>query len=120
VRDFGASEADTFWFTYTYVPGEDIRAWSAQAGSRELFHAARQLCDVLAFLHARGILHLDVKPSNIIVTVSAEGPRAKLIDFGVVRRFDDAQAAHILGTLPYVAPEVLRRPGFIDRMRFSA
>jgi DNA-binding NtrC family response regulator/tetratricopeptide (TPR) repeat protein len=108
VRDFGAGEPDSFWFTYPYVPGDDIFTWSARANPRELYRVARELCEVLTFLHARGVLHLDVKPSNIIVTAGPDGPRPKLIDFGIVRRFEDDDANTLLGTLPYVAPEILR------------
>ncbi len=108
VKDFGASAPDFFWFTYAYVPGEDIFTWSAHARPDELLRVARELCEVLTFLHARGVLHLDVKPSNIIVTSAPEGPRPTLIDFGIVRRFDEDDARAPLGSLPYLAPEVLR------------
>lgn len=68
----------------------------------------RQLAEVLVFLHQRGIVHRDVKPANGIWT--REG-RLVLIDFGLVRREGTqtlTRTGATLGTLPYLAPELLR------------
>ena len=61
-----------------------------------------RLADALAALHEKGVLHGDVKPSNIGFT--AEGA-PKLLDFGLAHAVDDA--ALVGGTLPYLSPEVL-------------
>ena len=61
-----------------------------------------RLADALAALHEKGVLHGDVKPSNIGFT--AEGS-PKLLDFGLAHAVDDA--ATVGGTLPYLSPEVL-------------
>ena len=58
--------------------------------------------DALAALHEKGVLHGDIKPSNIGFT--AEGS-PKLLDFGMAHAVDDA--ALVGGTLPYLSPEVL-------------
>ncbi len=108
VHDFGVTSSEVMWFTYGYVPGEDIVSWSARAPAGELCRLARELCDVLTFIHSRGILHLDIKPSNVIVTPARGSPRPKLIDFGIVRSIAETEPPAIAGTLPYVAPEVLR------------
>jgi eukaryotic-like serine/threonine-protein kinase len=57
------------------------------------------LCSALGYLHGRGWLHLDLKPSNIIV----EGGRAKLIDMSIARRPGRSRA--IAGTRDYMSPE---------------
>lgn len=62
---------------------------------------AMQVCSALHYLHARGVVHLDVKPSNIIMDTV---PR--LIDFSIARSFADAAALdHTTGTDRYLAPE---------------
>jgi tetratricopeptide (TPR) repeat protein len=63
-----------------------------------------QMCDALAFSHAKGILHCDIKPSNVLLTAKGQ---SKLFDFNLSRqRGVDEQT--IGGTLPYMAPEQVR------------
>lgn len=69
-----------------------------------------QLAEALAFLHARGVIHRDVKPSNVIV---ADG-KAKLLDFGLAlerRRAEEEvlRETRIVGTAAYLAPEYIER-----------
>ena len=69
-----------------------------------------QLAEGLAFLHARGVIHRDVKPSNVIVVDGA----VKLLDFGLAleqrRQGEDvARETRVVGTAAYLAPEYLSR-----------
>jgi tetratricopeptide (TPR) repeat protein len=69
-----------------------------------------QLAEGLAFLHARGVIHRDVKPSNAIVVDGT----VKLLDFGLAleraRQDDDlAREARVVGTAAYLAPEYIER-----------
>jgi serine/threonine protein kinase len=69
-----------------------------------------QLAEGLAFLHARGVIHRDVKPSNAIVTDGA----VKLLDFGLAlehRRAEQelARETRVVGTAAYLAPEYVER-----------
>ena len=63
-----------------------------------------QLCSGLAYAHAAGIIHRDVKPANIILD---EQGTVKILDFGVARIADSGltQSRNIMGTLPYMSPE---------------
>ena len=73
-----------------------------------LCEARAQVCDGLQFIHGRGLLHRDVKPSNILVTPSR---RATLVDFGLLKRMSDDQitdAGRVVGTYRYMSPEQAR------------
>ncbi len=113
VHDFGlipaaGSSPERWFFTYDFVEGQDLYTWSRNQGPEALLRVAEELIDTLRFLHAKGLLHLDIKPSNIIVQSTLKGPRSKLIDFGIVRRFEHLTLLPSLGTLPYMAPELFR------------
>ncbi|MDT8759538.1 protein kinase [Sphingomonas psychrotolerans] len=68
-----------------------------------------QLADALSWAHAQGVVHRDVKPSNILL--SSDGKTAKLLDFGVARVGDAdghlarTQAGQMIGTPRYMSPE---------------
>ena len=67
-----------------------------------------QIAEALDHAHRRGVLHRDVKPSNVMVTPDG---RALLLDFGLARMqgVDDlTRTGSVLGSLPYMAPELVR------------
>lgn len=67
----------------------------------------RQICEGVQFMHSKNILHLDMKPENILC-LSRTGNRIKLIDFGLARKFDPRKKLQVLfGTPEFVAPEVV-------------
>jgi serine/threonine protein kinase len=92
-----------------YVPGLSLHDHVVQEGPVEgpdLLWFAGALAEGLASVHGVGVLHRDVKPSNVLM----EGRTPILIDFGLARVADDPRLTHtgwLLGTPGYLAPEIL-------------
>src|SRR5215212_5691922 len=101
--------APTPYVATRYVPGLSLHDHVPQEGpitGRDLHWFARCLAEGVASVHAVGVLHRDVKPSNVLL----EGRTPILIDFGLARVADDPKLTHtgwLLGTPGYLAPEIL-------------
>ena len=97
-------DADPAWIVMTQVDGPHLSDLVRDYGPVETEQAvalARDVADALAHLHGRGRVHLDVKPSNVVM-----GHRPVLLDLGASRRIDRAAALSAgVGTLTYLAPE---------------
>ena len=92
-----------------YVPGRSLQARvdeDGPLGVEEILRIGLQAAAGLAAAHAQGLVHRDVKPSNILLEDTVE--RAVLTDFGLARAMDDAsltQTGFIAGTPHYMSPE---------------
>ncbi|XP_068921049.1 myosin light chain kinase, smooth muscle isoform X2 [Petaurus breviceps papuanus] len=74
---------------------------------RECIKYMKQISEGVAYIHRQGIVHLDLKPENIMC-VNKTGTRIKLIDFGLARKLENAGSLKVLfGTPEFVAPEVI-------------
>ncbi len=109
VFDYGTLPDQTPYFTMELVEGKALADLPAMP-AEPLTVAIAQICDALAYIHAQGLVHGDLKPANIKLTPAGE---IKLIDYGLMRRSGQA-ADSIRGTPHYLAPEVIRG-GPIDR-----
>jgi serine/threonine-protein kinase len=95
-------------------PLDEVLQTHGRMGYERVLALGIQMADALAYAHVRGIVHRDVKPSNILI--SADGQTAKLLDFGVAR-IGEADAAsgeanllrthtgQMIGTPRYMSPE---------------
>ncbi len=104
VYDIGEVDGHHF-LSMEYVDGENLATLLRRIGrlpGAKALEIARQLCAGLAAAHAQSVLHRDIKPSNVMI--DGHG-RAKLTDFGLAVRGDDAAAGEISGTPAYMAPE---------------
>ena len=84
-----------------------------ELSDRDVVQIGVTLCDALEHAHARGVIHRDVKPSNVICPESPEqgGGVAKLTDFGIALMADGdvlTRTGNVMGTLAYMAPEQAR------------
>lgn len=74
----------------------------------EVKRLMRQILEGVAFLHKSNVVHLDLKPQNILLTSSAPLGDIKIVDFGLSRMVSSHQELReIMGTPEYVAPEIL-------------
>jgi hypothetical protein len=107
-----ARDSRHVYIAYEYVPGRTLRQ-ALRDGALDdgtAVEAAAQICEALAYAHAHGIVHRDVKPSNVLV---ADGDElsVRLLDFGLARMDGEetiTAAGDVPGTLAYIAPERLR------------
>ncbi|KAM3597689.1 uncharacterized protein V6R79_008050 [Siganus canaliculatus] len=75
---------------------------------KDVIRLARQILTGVAFLHRNNVVHLDLKPQNILLTSAKPLGDIRIVDFGLSRRMDDiTEVREILGTPEYVAPEIL-------------
>jgi serine/threonine protein kinase len=104
------SDGDRLWIIMEYVPGRDLQQIISTEGPLTPARTARigrQMLDALSAAHRAGVLHRDVKPSNIIIT---DDGRAVLSDFGIAQIEGDStltQAGQLIGTPAYIAPEIV-------------
>lgn len=101
-----------FYLATRYVEGEDLLRWARRRKRtpREVLEVAAGIAGTLAECHARGIVHRDLSPSNILIR--SDG-RPVLVDFGLGHDRDESlphpsltQTDHVAGKYPYIPPEV--------------
>lgn len=111
--------AGVIWFAMEYVPGPDAERLANREGRPGLpvDRVGRwgvQLLAGLGAAHRAGVVHRDVKPSNLIVSGTAGGELVKLADFGLARAFEASAISGLTltgavgGTPPFMPPEQVR------------
>src|SRR5918995_1752190 len=106
-----AGDQQNVYIAYEYVPGRTLRdrLRAGELDDAAVLEVAAQILDGLAHAHRHGIVHRDVKPTNVLVADSGE-ILVKLLDFGLAQ-FAEAEtltaAGDVPGTLAYISPERL-------------
>ncbi len=111
VLDFATTPGGLAYLVMPLHEGEDLRVLLQQDGPLAWVRARAlvvQLCEALDAVHAQGIVHRDVKPSNCLHVVEAGRERVLLADFGVACRVGGASEHALIGTPEYMAPEQAR------------
>jgi serine/threonine-protein kinase len=98
-----------FYLVTEYIEGVEPRRWVQEqgGGAAAIADLTARIAEAVDHAHAQGVCHRDLKPGNILVDAAGE---PHILDFGLAR-LDVAEAAastsegHILGSLPYMAPE---------------
>jgi eukaryotic-like serine/threonine-protein kinase len=125
VIDHGHLPDGTAYLVMELLPGESLATRLRTRGRltpRELLPIALQMCDALSAVHAAGVVHRDVKPSNILLAVERDAPsgpeRVKLLDFGIARvEWEETRITNTggpLGTPGYMSPEQEMGEGEVD------
>jgi serine/threonine-protein kinase len=99
-------QENVFFIVMEFVPGETLESVVAREGALDLPLALDyicQMCNALDHAHRHGVLHRDLRPSNVIVT---ENGLCKVADFGTSRFLEiAAHGTTVIGSPPYMAPE---------------
>ena len=99
-------QENVFFIVMEFVPGETLEAVIAREGSLDLPRALDftcQVCNAVDHAHHQGVLHRDLRPSNVLVS---ESGMLKVADFGTSRFLEiAAHGTTVIGSPPYMAPE---------------
>ena len=120
ILDFGMHEG-TYYLVMELLSGGSLADWVAQPpAGNTLLRVFDEILSALAFAHARGVVHRDLKPGNVLLTAANDGAiQARLMDFGVAHFRDDSaremeSETNIIGTPAYMSPEQALRAGDVS------
>jgi WD40 repeat protein/serine/threonine protein kinase len=115
VLDVGTTDSGRPYFVMELVPGIPITEFCDQhhLSTHERLELFVQVCHAIQHAHQKGIIHRDVKPSNVLVIRQDDRPVPKVIDFGVAKAIDQrptgrtahTRFAQMIGTPLYMSPE---------------
>lgn len=115
VNDFGATSDGQPYMVMDFVEGTDLGALIKNEGKLKPFEAIKifmQVCDAMEHAHNRGVLHRDLKPTNVMLTNLTGIPEVKIVDFGIAKFMKGAgdsqgltQTGEIFGSPYYMSPE---------------
>jgi len=115
VLDAGATETGRPYFVMELVTGVSITEYCDKnnLSTKDRLALFIQVCNAVQHAHQKGIIHRDIKPTNVMVTRHEGQPIPKVIDFGIAKAINQkltektlfTRYAHIIGTPAYMSPE---------------
>jgi WD40 repeat protein/serine/threonine protein kinase/tetratricopeptide (TPR) repeat protein len=115
VFDAGATDSGRPYFVMELVRGDPVTKYcdAQQLNTRGRLELFQQICNAVQHAHQKGIIHRDIKPNNVLVTVADGRPIPKMIDFGIAKatslRLTDktlfTEHRQLIGTPQYMSPE---------------
>ncbi len=124
--DFGVAQDGTFFLVMELLDGLDLESLCERFGPvppERAVYLLRQVCASLEEAHSHGLVHRDVKPSNIFTCrLGLEVDFVKVLDFGLVKAMGEGDRGATLLTAPdsttgtpaFIAPELVRGDGVVD------
>ena len=110
---YADDQAGLYYYVMEYIDGQDLASlmsYYAEAGElmpiADILRIGRAIAGALDYAHVQGVIHRDVKPSNVLV---ARDGRVVLGDFGMALEVRDGSMGDVFGTPHYISPEQARR-----------
>lgn len=118
VFDAGRTESGRPWLAMELVEGEPItlHCRARRSSLERRLHLFAQVCTAVQHAHNQGLVHLDLKPANVLVTQCQGEERPVVIDFGLARAAGERTASDggLRGTPDYMSPEQIVDGGSVD------
>jgi serine/threonine protein kinase len=116
IYDYGVASEVGAYIVMEYLEGRSLNAEVKERTTIPIEQAVRwmrQVCSAVAVAHAAGVIHRDLKPHNIFLETTQDGPFVKVLDFGLAklqRATDDGvgsltKSGTLVGSPPYMSPE---------------
>ncbi len=108
VYDYGVTVEGELYFTMEWIEEQDLGLGVRPLELTNSLPVIVQICRALSYLHARGVIHGDLKPANILIAAGANDGdwQVKIVDFGVALQARSREARAHYYTMGYSAPEI--------------
>jgi serine/threonine protein kinase len=121
VLDGGETGSGRPYFVMELVRGDPITDYCdrEKLPTKERLKLFQQVCQAIQHAHQKGVIHRDIKPTNVLITVADGQPLAKVIDFGIAKATNTeltektlfTEFRQLIGTPQYMSPEQAERSG---------